>query len=67
MITEEQEKVATRILNVLETARFAFWYADGRFNDYLSSFEGNGNQMTKAEVLSDISTLFNIQPNGKIE
>lgn len=69
MITEEQEKAATRILNTLERQSFAAWYQSGRFDHYLrvEVEHGKPGHISKREILQDITKKFSITPEGKIE
>jgi hypothetical protein len=60
---QKQKKAALKILNRLESQKFADWYKeDGRFDDYITVAypKGDEQHVSKEDILEDIVQLFDL-------
>ncbi len=48
-----EDEIAEKILNTLESQRFADWYNTGKFDEYIS---GDGTK--KERIIGDIKRMF---------
>ncbi len=58
-MNEEQRKLAEKILDTLDNSRFADWYVDGDFDNFLNN-EGCDGAPTRESILTDIVRLFRL-------